>query len=46
MKFEVINPAGRVMMWTTEPVCVPDEGTKREMRRAGYRFRQTESNDG
>lgn len=36
MKFEVLNREGKVMMWTESPACIPDEETKRSMRRAGY----------
>lgn len=46
MKFEVADPAGRIMMWTTSPAAVPDETTQRQMRRAGYKVRQTEGDNG
>lgn len=37
MRFEIRDPAGHVVMWTTDVCCIYPVGLLAEMRAAGYK---------
>ena len=39
MKFEVINPFGKIVMHTEYEECIPDKKQVEQMLKAGYKFK-------